>query len=91
MKEAWTLEVIIAINLNQKIAKSVIKPSNSGLQKPLKLSKYLFKNADVSKNICKNICFDKKSTKSMFLHLKTLIKAKYRCEKQEKVEQENST
>ena len=35
-------------------------------------------------------CFDKKITQSMFLPLKTPIKTKYKCQKTEKVELDNS-
>ena len=35
-------------------------------------------------------CFDKKITQSMFLSPKTPIKTKYKCQKTEKVELDNS-
>ena len=50
---------------------------------------YFLSNADVSNKFA-NQCFDKKMTNSMFFHPKTLIKAKYKCQEEEKVETENS-
>ena len=43
-----------SLHFNRKIAKSLTKLSNSGLQKPLKSSKFvdLFENADVIKIFC---------------------------------------
>ena len=68
-----------------------MKLSNSGLQKPLKLSKFwIFSEMLISgKSFARFQCFDKKITKSMFFHPETLIKTQYRCGKQGKVELEN--
>ena len=52
------------LHFNQKIAKSLMKLSNSGLQKPLKLSKcQIFSEMLTS---AKFQCFDKKMGKGMF-------------------------
>ena len=58
---------------HQKIAKCVIKLSNSGLQKAGKITKisYFLSNADVSNKFAKFQCFDKKITNSMFFPPKT--------------------
>ena len=50
----------------------------------------LFESPDVIKFLVKFQCFHKKITKSMFFHQKTLINTKYKCQKKEKVEHENS-
>ena len=70
----------------------VIKLSNSGLQKTGKIIKiqYFLSNADVRNKFAKFPCFDKKMTNSMFFQPKTLIKTKYKCQEEEKVETENS-
>ena len=77
--------------VHRKIAKSLKKLSNTGLQKPLKLSKFwIFSEMMTSAKIFgKFQCFDKKITKTMFLPPKTIINAKYKCQKIEKVELEN--
>ena len=66
--------------------------SNSGLQKASKIIKipYFLSNADVSNKFAKFQCSDKKMTSSMSFHTKTLIKTKYKCQEEEKVETENS-
>ena len=81
-----------ALHFNRKIAKSLMKLSNSGLQRPLKSSKFcIFSEVLTSaKYFAKFQCFHKKITKSMFFPKKTLIKAKYKCQEKEKVELENS-
>ena len=81
-----------SLHFNRKIAKSLKKLSNSGLQKPLKSSKFwIFSEMLTSaKSFVKFQCFHKKITKSMFLPPKTLINTKYKCQKKEKVELENS-
>ena len=58
-----------SLHFNRKIAKSLKKLSNTGLQKYTKIIKIsgLFRNADVSKRFVKFQCFHKKITKSMFL------------------------
>ena len=68
-----------------------MKRSNSGLQKPQNDQNFgSFKNADISKKFVEFQCFDKKITQSMFLLPKTPIKTKYKCQKTEKVELDNS-
>ena len=81
-----------SLYFHQKIVDYVIRLSNSGLQKTGKIIKipYFLKNADVSNRLAKFQCFDKNMTNSMFFHPKTLIKTKYKCQKEEKVETENS-
>ena len=68
-----------------------MKRSNSGLQKPLKLSKFwIFSKMLTSTKIFAELqCFDKKII-SMFLPQKTQIKTKYKCQKTEKVGLDNS-
>ena len=67
--------------------------SNSGLQKAGKIItiSYFLSNADVSNKFVKFQCFDEKMTNKMFFHPKTLIKTKYKCQEEEKLETENST
>ena len=74
----------------QKIANCVIKLSKSGLQKAGKIIKipYFLSNADVSNKFANFQCFDKKMTN--VFSPKTLIKTKYKCQEEEKVETENS-
>ena len=86
MLEYWSL------HFNRKVAKSLMKQSNSGLQKPLKSSeiRIFSKVLTSSKFFVKFQCFHKKITKSMFFHQKTLINTKYKCQKKEKVEHENT-
>ena len=81
-----------SLYFHQKKAKCFIKLSNSGLQKASKIIKilYFLSNADVSNKFAKFQCFDKKMINSMFYHPKTLIKTKYKCQEEEKVETENS-
>ena len=81
-----------SLHFNQKIAKSVMKLSNSGLQKPLKLSKCrIFSEMLTSaKFFVKFQCFDKKVGKKYVFPQKPLIKTKYECQKDEKVELQNS-
>ena len=81
-----------SLYFHQKISNCVIKLSNSGLQKAGNIIKlpYFFSNADVSNKFAKFQCFDKKTTNSMFFHPKILIKTKYKCQEDEKVETENS-
>ena len=81
-----------SLYFHQKIPNCVIKLSNSGLQKAGKIIQipYFLSNADVSNKFAKFQCFEKKMTNSMFFHPKTLIKAKYKCQEEEKVETENS-
>ena len=63
-----------------------MKRSNSGLQKPQKLSKFwIFSKMLTSAKALEFQCFDKKITQSMFLPPKTPIKAKYNYQKTEKV------
>ena len=57
-----------------------MKRINYGLQKPVKLSKFFVEFQ----------YFGKKVTQSMFLPPKTPIKTKYKCQKTEKVELDNS-
>ena len=79
---------MFSLYFRQKIANCVIKLSNSELQKASKIIKilYFLSNADVSNKFAKFQCFDKKMTNSMFFHPKPLIKTKYRCQEEEKVE-----
>ena len=81
-----------SLYFHQKIANCVIKLSNFGLRKPGKIIKipYFLSNSDVSNKFAKFQCFDKKMTNSMFVHPKTPIKAKYKCQEEEKAETENS-
>ena len=81
-----------SLYFHQKIANCVIKLPNSGLQKASKIIRilYFLSNADVSSKFAKFQCFDKKMTNSMFYHPKTLIKTKYKCQDEEKVETETS-
>ena len=82
-----------SLHFNQKIANAVMKLSNFGLQKPLKLSDFCIFSKMLRSAECfaKFQCFTKKITKNMlFFYPKALIKTKYRCQKQEKVELENS-
>ena len=76
-----------SLYFHQKISNCVIKLSNSGLQKVGNIIKlpYFFSN-----KLAKFQCFDKKMTNSMFFHPKILIKTKYKCQEDEKVETENS-
>ena len=79
-----------SLHFDRKIAKSLKKLSNSGLQvtkiiKSLHLSEMLMSEIFFGKFQC----FHKKKTKSMFSP-KTLINTKYKCQKKEKVELENS-
>ena len=57
-----------SLHFNRKIAKSLTKQSNSGLQKPLKSTKFRIfsKVLTSSKFFVKFQCFHKKITKSMF-------------------------
>ena len=82
-----------SLHFNRKIAKSLKKLSNTGLQKPLKSSKlWIFSEMPTSaKFFVKFHCFHKEITKIMFLPQKTIINANYKCQKKEKVELENST
>ena len=72
-----------SLHFNWKIAKSLKKLSNSGLQKPLKSSKFwIFSEMLTSaKFFVKFQCFHKKITKSMFSPPKILINTKYKCQK----------
>ena len=83
---------MFSLDFHQKIGNCVVKLSNSGLQKAGKIIKipYFFSNADVSNKFAKFQCLDKKMTNSMFFHPRTLIKTKYKCQEEEKVETENS-
>ena len=83
---------MFSLYFHQKIANCVIKLSNSGLQKADKIITipYFLSNADVSKKYSKFQCLYKKMTNSMFFHPKTLIKTKYKCQEDKKVETENS-
>ena len=76
-----------SLHFNWKIAKSLTKLSNSGLQKPLKSSKIRIfsKMLTSSKFFVKFQCFYKKITKSMFFHQKTLIDTEYKCQKKKKL------
>ena len=58
-----------SLHFNRKIAKSLKKLSNSGLQKPLKSSKFwIFSEMLTSaKLFVKFQCFDKNITKGMFV------------------------
>ena len=78
-----------SLYFNWKIAKSLKKLSNTGQQKPLKLSKFwIFPEMLTSAEFfVKFQCFHKK-TKSMFLPPKTIY-TKYKCQRTEKVEPEN--
>ena len=51
---------------------------------------YFLSNSDVSNKFAKFQCFHKKMTNNMFFHPKTLIKTKYKCQEEEKVETKNS-
>ena len=81
-----------SLHFNRKIAKSLKKLSNTGLQKPLKSSKFwIFLEMPTSgKLFVKFQYFHKKIAKSIFIPPKTIINAKYKCQKKEKVELENS-
>ena len=85
-------DVLYSLNFNRKIAKSLMKLSNSGLQKALNSSKFwIFSNMLTSSTfLVKFQCFHRKIIESMFFHQKTLINTKYKCQKKEKVEHENS-
>ena len=78
-----------SLHINQKIAESFMKRSNPGLQKSLKLSKFFIfsKMLTSAKSFAE---FHKKITQSMFLPPKTPNKTKYKCQKTEKVELDNS-
>ena len=80
-----------SLHANLKIDKSLMKLSNSGLQKPLKSSKFwiFLEVLTLANFFAKFQCFHKKITKSMFSQ-KTLIKTEYKSQKKEKVELENS-
>ena len=79
---------MLSLHFNGKIAESFMKRSNSGLQKPLKLSKFWIFSEMLTSAKCfvEFQYFDKKITQRMFLPPKTPIKTKYKCQKTEKVE-----
>ena len=81
-----------SLHFSRKIAKSLKKLSNYGLQNPLKSLKFrIFSEMLTSSNFFgKFQCFHKKMTKSVFFSPTTLINTKYECHKKEKVEHENS-
>ena len=81
-----------SLYFHHKIATCVTGLSNFGLQKSAKIIKilYFLSNADVSNQFDRFQCFDKKMTNSMFFHPETVIKTKYKCQEEEKVETENS-
>ena len=81
-----------SLHFSRKIAKSLKKLSNYGLQNPLKSWKFrvFAEMLTSSKSFGKFQCFHKKMTKSVFFSPKTLINTKYECQKKEKVEHENS-
>ena len=70
---------MLELHFNRKIVKSVMKLSNSGLQKRIKLSKFwIFSEMLTSANVFNKFQYlDNQNTK-------------YKCQKQEKVEVENS-
>ena len=82
-----------SLYFNQKISKSLKKMSNAGLQKPLKSSKFwIFLEMLMSAKFLLNfnafikrpkVCFYPQNTNS-------LIYTKYKCQRKEKVEPENS-
>ena len=76
-----------SLYFNKKIAESFLKRLNSGLQKSLKLSKFLIfsKMLTSAKYFVEFQCFDKKITQSMFSLPKAPMKTKYKCQKTEKV------
>ena len=69
-----------------------MKRSNSGLQNPLKLSKFwIFSKILTSpKFFVEFRCFDKKITQSMFLRPKHQSKLNINVRKQKKIEVDNS-
>ena len=75
-----------SLHFDRKIAKSLKQLSNSGLQKPLKSSKFwIFSEMLTSaKYFVKFQRFHKQITKSMFLPPKTLINTKYKYQKKKK-------
>ena len=81
-----------SLHFHQKIASYVIRLSNSGLQKASKIIKIpcFLSNADVSNKFAKFQSFDKKNDQQYVFSPKTLIKTKYKCRKEEKVETDNS-
>ena len=83
---------MLFITFLKKIAESFMKRLNSGLQKSLKLSKFRIfsKMLTSAKYFVEFQCFDKKITQSMFSLPKTPMKTKYKCQKTEKVELDNS-
>ena len=75
-----------SLHFNRKIAKSLTKQSNSGLQKPLKSSKFrIFSKVLTSSNFfVKFQCFHKKITKSMFFQQKTQLTLNINVRKKKK-------
>ena len=81
-----------SLHFTRKIAKSLKKLSNSGLQMPLKSSKFWIFSEMLTpaKFFLKFQCFHKKITKVCFFPKTLIIDTKYKCQKKEKVELENS-
>ena len=79
----------LPFNRNSRIFREKVKFWAAKATKIIKILD-LFKNADISKIFAEFQCFDKKITQSMFLPQKTPIKTKYKCQKTEKVELDNS-
>ena len=82
-----------SLHFNLKIDESLMKLSNSRLQKPLKSSKFwiFLEVLTLANFFVKFQCFHRKITKSIYVFpQKTLIKIEYKSQKKEKVELENS-
>ena len=82
-----------SLYFNQKIAKSLKKMSNTGLQKPLKSSKFwIFLEMLMSAKFLSNFNAFIKDQKYVFTPQNTnsLIYTEYKCQIKEKVEPENS-
>ena len=81
-----------SLHLNKKNRGIFHQKVNFWAAKTTKIIKILdlFKMLTLAKNFVEFQCFDKEITQSMFLPPKTLIKIKYKCQKAEKVELDNS-
>ena len=78
-----------SLHFNRKIAKSLKKLSNTGLQKPLKSSKFwIFPEMLTSAKFLLNFNAFKKGYQNYVFTPKTLINTKYKCQRKEKVEPE---